>query len=74
MSTLRGIAQPSGYPLTRTLLAYWRKLLTATHFQGFGVARQGPWNTVEKVGVELIATTNRARTAPKSAYLVSNLG
>ena len=28
VSTLRGIAQPSGYPLTRTLLAYWRSLLS----------------------------------------------
>jgi len=27
MTTLRGIAQPSDCPLTRTLLAYWRKLL-----------------------------------------------
>ena len=29
---------------------------------------------VEKVGVELIATTNRALKAPKTAYLVPNLG
>jgi hypothetical protein len=48
--------------------------LTATHFHSFGVARQGPSNTVEKVGIELIASTNRARTAPKSAYLVPYLG
>jgi len=29
MTTLRGIAQPSDCPLTRTLLAYWRKLLVS---------------------------------------------
>ena len=29
---------------------------------------------VEKVGIELIATTNRAQNAPKVAYLVPDLG
>src|SRR5215208_7099279 len=29
MTTLRGIAQPSHYSLTHTLLAYWRGLLSA---------------------------------------------
>jgi hypothetical protein len=29
---------------------------------------------VEKVGTEFFATTNRARTAPRSAYLVPDLG
>jgi hypothetical protein len=32
------------------------------------------WEPVEKVGVELIATTNRARNAPKPACLVPDLG
>jgi hypothetical protein len=44
------------------------------HFHGFGVARQGPWCTVEKVDIELIATTNRDRNAPRSAYSVPTLG
>ena len=35
--------------------------LAAAHFHGFGVTRQVSWNTVEKVGIELIATTKRAR-------------
>jgi hypothetical protein len=39
--------------------------LAAAHFHGFGVAQQGPWNTVEKVGVELKTTTNPAPEAPK---------
>ena len=43
---------------------------TDIHFHGFGVARQGPWFTVEKVGIELIATPNRARNAPKAVCLV----
>ena len=29
MTTLRGIAQPSDYRLSHTLLAYWRSLLGA---------------------------------------------
>jgi hypothetical protein len=36
------------------------------------VPRRG--QRVEKVGVELIATTNRALKAPKTAYLVPDLG
>jgi hypothetical protein len=42
-------------------------------FHGFGVARPGPWNTVEKVGVELRVTINRALRVPKTAYLVPDL-
>ncbi len=34
----------------------------------------GSWQRVEKVGTELIATTNRARNAPKSVYLVPDSG
>ena len=44
------------------------------HFHGFGVARQGPWDTVEKVGVELITSRYLALKAPKAVCLVSDLG
>jgi hypothetical protein len=44
----------------------------------FGEAQYGEvpliGQPVEKVGTELIATTNRARDVPKSAYLVPDLG
>jgi hypothetical protein len=40
--------------------------LAAAHFHLVGVARQGPWCTVEDVGIELIVTTNQAPRVPKS--------
>ena len=35
---------------------------------------RGSGQLVEKVGFELVATTNQARNPPKSAYLVPALG
>ena len=47
--------------------------LAAARFHSVGVARAGPWNTVEKVGVGLITPRNRAQNIPKPACLVPDL-
>jgi hypothetical protein len=43
--------------------------MAAAHFHGFGVAREGPWNTVEKVDAGLFGgpreTRNKAKTLRK---------
>jgi hypothetical protein len=42
--------------------------LATAHFHGFGVARAGPWNTVEKVPAEPIDGPESGSERPKGDF------